>query len=145
MDLFGAVQGLGEERKCPTLPKTCHTYPTMIKLSKLIPYLKQTHKIYIVDVNIYCIVNYIVDVAISLNIGNCSISMKEVIINSILQGFDPKKTLFSVVQSCAKYLRKILKTLNISPSPKLQCCREAKTIQNQLKTKKKASAASTWF
>ena len=26
------------------------------------------------------------------------------------------------LQSCAKYLRKIVKILNISPFPKLQCC-----------------------
>ena len=37
------------------------------------------------------------------------------------------------LQSCAKYLRKIVKILNISPFPKLQCCRKGKTIQNEAK------------
>ena len=30
----------------PSLPKICHTYPTMIKLGTIIPYLKKTQKIY---------------------------------------------------------------------------------------------------
>ena len=32
--------------KRPTLPKICHTYPTMIKLGTVIPYLKEIQKIY---------------------------------------------------------------------------------------------------
>ena len=38
--------------------------------------------------------NYIVDVAMWPKFGNCSISMREVIIISILKGFDQKKTIF---------------------------------------------------
>ena len=37
------------------------------------------------------------------------------------------------LQSRAKYLRKIVEILNISPFPKLQCCRKRKTIQNEAK------------
>ena len=32
--------------KKPPHPKICHTYPTMIKLDKFIPYLKKIQKIY---------------------------------------------------------------------------------------------------
>ena len=32
--------------KRPPLPKICHTYPTMIKLGTVIPYLKKLQKIY---------------------------------------------------------------------------------------------------
>ena len=38
--------------------------------------------------------NYIIDVFMWPKFGNCSISMSKVIITSILQGFDQKKTLF---------------------------------------------------
>ena len=32
--------------KRPLLPKICHTYPTMMKLGTVIPYLKKIEKIY---------------------------------------------------------------------------------------------------
>ena len=35
----------GRGKKSP-LPKICHTYPTMMKLGALIPYLKKIQKIY---------------------------------------------------------------------------------------------------
>ena len=38
--------------------------------------------------------NYLVDVVIWSKVGNYSISMREVIITSILEGFDQKKTIF---------------------------------------------------
>ena len=38
--------------------------------------------------------NYIADVVIWSKFGNYSISMREVIITSILEGFDQKKTIF---------------------------------------------------
>ena len=51
MDLFGAAQEWGDKKA--SLPKICHTYPTMIKLDilldsliNLIPYLKMIKKIY---------------------------------------------------------------------------------------------------
>ena len=37
------------------------------------------------------------------------------------------------LQSCANYLRKTFKIFNITPSPKLQSCREAKSIQIEAK------------
>ena len=45
MGLFGAAHGWGEGKKAP-FPKTCHTYPAMIKLGTVIPYLKKIQKIY---------------------------------------------------------------------------------------------------
>ena len=48
MDFFGAARGLwagGRGKKVP-LPKICHTYPTMMKLGTVIPYLKKIQKIY---------------------------------------------------------------------------------------------------
>ena len=47
MGIFGATHGWGGGggRKIP-LPKICHTYPTMIKLGAVIPYLKVIQKIY---------------------------------------------------------------------------------------------------
>ena len=36
---------MGEDKKAP-LPKICHTYPTMIKLATVIPYLKKIQKMY---------------------------------------------------------------------------------------------------
>ena len=44
--LFGAAHGWGGEQKAPPLPKICHTYPTMMKLGTVIPYLKKTQKLY---------------------------------------------------------------------------------------------------
>ena len=48
MGLFGAAHGWGGGRgaKRPPLPKICHTYPTMIKLDPVIPYLKKIQKIH---------------------------------------------------------------------------------------------------
>ena len=41
---FGAADGGGGERSL--LLKICHTYPTMMKLGAVIPYLKKIEKIY---------------------------------------------------------------------------------------------------
>ena len=49
MGFFGAPHGCREgERgsKRPALPKICHTYPTMMKLGTVIPYLKKSQKIF---------------------------------------------------------------------------------------------------
>ena len=35
-----------EEGKKANLPKVCHTYPTMMKLGTVIPYLMKSKKIY---------------------------------------------------------------------------------------------------
>ena len=45
MGIFGADQGWRGGKKAP-LPKICHTYPTMMKLDTIIPYLKKIQKIY---------------------------------------------------------------------------------------------------
>ena len=45
MGLFGAAQGWGDQ-KVPPLHKICHSYPTMMKLGTLTPYLKKIEKIY---------------------------------------------------------------------------------------------------
>ena len=48
MGFFGAAQGCGErggDKKVP-LPKICHAHPTMMKLGRVIPYLKKSQKIY---------------------------------------------------------------------------------------------------
>ena len=37
----------GGRQKAPPLPKICHTYPTMMKLGTVTPYLKKIQKIYI--------------------------------------------------------------------------------------------------
>ena len=44
MDFFGAAHGWGAKRSAH--PKICHTYPTMMKLSTIIPYLKKIQNIY---------------------------------------------------------------------------------------------------
>ena len=44
MGLFGAAHGWGSQKG--PLPKFCHTYPTMMKLGTVIPYLKKMQKIY---------------------------------------------------------------------------------------------------
>ena len=44
MGLFGAAHGWGA-KKAP-LPKICHTYPAIMKLGTVIPYLKKTQKKY---------------------------------------------------------------------------------------------------
>ena len=45
MGFFGAPHGWGEAKKSP-LPKICHTYPAMMKLFLVIPYLRKTPKKY---------------------------------------------------------------------------------------------------
>ena len=45
MDLFVVAHGWGS-KKDPPLPEICHTYPTMMKLGTIIPYLKKIQKIY---------------------------------------------------------------------------------------------------
>ena len=42
MGNFGAAYGLGGQKD--PLPKICHTYPTMMKLDTVIPYLKKVQK-----------------------------------------------------------------------------------------------------
>ena len=44
MGLFGAAHGWGVKRL--PLSKICHTYPKIMKLGTVIPYLKKTQKIY---------------------------------------------------------------------------------------------------
>ena len=44
MGFFGATYGWGAKRG--PFPKICHTYPTMIKLGKVIPHLKKIQKMY---------------------------------------------------------------------------------------------------
>ena len=44
-DGFGAVNGSEGWQKA-RLPKICHTYPTMMKLGSVTPYLKMVRKIY---------------------------------------------------------------------------------------------------
>ena len=46
MGFFGATHGLGEGAKRSTLPKTCYTYPAMMKFDTVIPYLKKIQKLY---------------------------------------------------------------------------------------------------
>ena len=48
MGIFRAACGWGGGggQKGPSLPKICHTYPTMMKLRTVIPYLKKIQKIY---------------------------------------------------------------------------------------------------
>ena len=45
MGFFGAPHGEGGSKR-PSLQKTCRTYPTMIKLGKVIPYLKKIQEMY---------------------------------------------------------------------------------------------------
>ena len=47
MVLFRAAHGWPPKKaqKGP-LPKICHTYPTMMKLGTILPYIKEIHKIY---------------------------------------------------------------------------------------------------
>ena len=48
MDIFGAAHGLrgGGGAKRPPLLNVCHTYPTMMTLHTVIPYLNKIQKIY---------------------------------------------------------------------------------------------------
>ena len=43
--LFRGCSRIGGGKEAP-LPKICHTYPTMMKLGIVIPYLKKIQKIY---------------------------------------------------------------------------------------------------
>ena len=43
MEFFEAAHGWERTKKAP-LPKICLTYPTMIKIGAVIPYLKKTPK-----------------------------------------------------------------------------------------------------
>ena len=43
--LFRGNSQIGETKK-PLLPNICHTYPTMMKLGTVVPYLKKIQKIY---------------------------------------------------------------------------------------------------
>ena len=45
MGFFGSAHGGGGGGKKAPLPKICHTCPTMMKLGKVIPYLKKIQKI----------------------------------------------------------------------------------------------------
>ena len=45
MGFFGTADGWGG-KKPPPLPKICYTYPTMMKLGTVIPYLKKFQKLY---------------------------------------------------------------------------------------------------
>ena len=47
MEIFGTAHGWGGGwDKKALLPKICHTYPTMMKLGTVIPYLNKIQKIY---------------------------------------------------------------------------------------------------
>ena len=47
MGFFGVGHGYGGRgAKRPSLPKICHTYPTMMNLGTVIPYPKKIQKIY---------------------------------------------------------------------------------------------------
>ena len=46
MGFFGAAHGWGGGAKRPPLSKICHTYPLMMKLDTVIPYLKKSQKLY---------------------------------------------------------------------------------------------------
>ena len=43
MGLFGAAHGWGEAKTSPSL-KSCHTYPTIMKLGTVIPHIKEIQK-----------------------------------------------------------------------------------------------------
>ena len=44
MDFFGAAHGWGGER--PPLSKICHTYPTLMKIGTVKPYLKKIQNLH---------------------------------------------------------------------------------------------------
>ena len=49
MGLFGVAHGVGGEgggAKRPPLSKNCHTYPTLMNLGTVLPYLKKIQKIH---------------------------------------------------------------------------------------------------
>ena len=45
MGFFGAAHGWGGGKNA-SLPKICHTYPTVMKLGTVLPYPKKIQKIY---------------------------------------------------------------------------------------------------
>ena len=45
MGIFRAAYGWRRSKRSP-LPKICHTYPTMMKVGAVIPYLKKIQKMY---------------------------------------------------------------------------------------------------
>ena len=46
MGIFGAAHGWGWGVGGQKMPKICHTYPAMMKLGTVIPYLKKIQKLY---------------------------------------------------------------------------------------------------
>ena len=44
MGMFAAAHGWEVKKAPPTLPKICQTYPTMMKLGIVIPFLKKIQK-----------------------------------------------------------------------------------------------------
>ena len=47
MGIFGTAHGWkGGGQKGPLLPKTCHSYRTMLKLGTVVPYLNKIQKTY---------------------------------------------------------------------------------------------------
>ena len=46
MGFFGAAHGWGGGGFLASLSKISHTYPTIMKLGTVVPYLKKTQKIY---------------------------------------------------------------------------------------------------
>ena len=47
MEVFGAAHGWGARAEQKSLlPKICRTYPAMMKLGTVIPYLRKTQKMY---------------------------------------------------------------------------------------------------
>ena len=50
---FSRMKGEGAAKR-PPFHKICHTYPTMMELGELIPYLKKIHKIYkLLDISVF--------------------------------------------------------------------------------------------
>ena len=45
MSFFEAAHGWGGPKR-PPLPKICHTYPTLVKLGTVMPYLRKIQNIY---------------------------------------------------------------------------------------------------
>ena len=92
---FWGCSRMGRARMSP-VPKTCHTYPTMMTLGIVIPYLQNVNvfpnKGYGVIISLHDVINRILlhdsncilDVVIWPKFCNSSISMREVIITSIL-------------------------------------------------------------
>ena len=62
MSFFGAAYGYGGSKKAP-LPKICHTYPAMMKLGTVIPYIQ----LYLKNIKHY--VNHVTHPLISAEIN----------------------------------------------------------------------------